>query len=247
MVKGTTTLNFYSCCYSTKLQNSTPFSNEKFSTYIPNSWLENTYLTLEFAKSYTVAAQLILYFDHLGTHSIVLLGCCDARCLFTMVDIGSAGHNSDGGVFSHSKFGQSLEQNKVALHSADVLRNTTGMKCPFLFVADDAFPLKTWTMKPHKGSFLSESQRVFNYRLSRARRIIENTFGIASARWRVWRQPILASPEKVTSIAKAVCVLHNYLMIEESGHPHEARNYCPTGFTDSEDRYLQYILFQQKC
>ena len=124
----------------------------------------------------------------------------------------------------------------MGLPGPDVLPNTADMKCPFLFTADDAFPLKTWMMKPYKGSFLDENQRVFNYRLSRARRIIENTFGIATARWRVWRRPVLASPENVTNIAKAVCVLHNYLMIEESGQPHEAKKYCPIGFTDSEDR-----------
>ncbi|XP_078364110.1 uncharacterized protein LOC144648418 [Oculina patagonica] len=158
------------------------------------------------------------------------------RYLFAPIDIGSAGRNSDRGVFSNSKFGQALELNELGLPDPDVLPNTTDMKCPFLFTADDAFPLKTWMMKPYKGSFLDEIKRVFNYRLSRARRIIENMFGIASARLRVWRRPVLASPENVTNTAKAVCVLHNYLMIEESGLPHEAKTYCPIEFTDSEER-----------
>ena len=124
-----------------------------------------------------------------------------------MIDIGSAGHNSGGGVFSHSQFGQALERNEIGLPASDLLPNTTDKRCPYLFTADDAFPLKTWMMKPYKGSFLPE----------RARQIIENTFGIASGRWRVWRRPVLASPEKVAAIAKAVCVLHNYLMTEEWG------------------------------
>lgn len=153
-----------------------------------------------------------------------------------MIDIGSAGRNSDGGIFSNSEFGQALEMNKLDLPHPNMLPNTTTKKCPYLFTADDAFPLKTWMMKPYKGSFLPEKQRVFNYRLSRARRIIENTFGIAAARWRVWKRPVIASPEKVTSIAKAVCVLHNYLMTEEWNVAHQAKRYCPLGFADSEDR-----------
>ena len=53
----------------------------------------------------------------------------------------------------------------MGLPGPEVLPNTADMKCPFLFTADDAFPLKTWMMKPYKGSFLDENQRVFNYRL----------------------------------------------------------------------------------
>lgn len=186
-------------------------------------------------ESSFVMAQSFFYVNS-GTHSIVLLACCDARYQFIMIDIGSAGRNSDGGVFSHSQFGQALERSEIGLPAPDLFPNTIDTRCTYLFTADEAFPLKTWMMKAYKGLFLSESNRIFNYRLSRARRIIENTFGIASARWRVWRRPVLASPEKVTAIAKAVCVLHNYLMTEEWGVPHEAKRYCPTGFADSEDR-----------
>lgn len=58
-------------------------------------------------------------------------------------------------------------------------------------------------------------QRVYNYRLSRARRIVENVFGIMSARFRVLRTPINLNAEKTKKVVLACCVLHNYLMSDK--------------------------------
>lgn len=65
-----------------------------------------------------------------------------------------------------------------------------GPDIPYCIVADDAFPLKTHIMKPYSDRKLTTAQRIFNYRLSRARRIIENVFGLCAARFRVLLQPI---------------------------------------------------------
>ena len=110
--------------------------------------------------------------------------------------------------------------------------------CPYLFTADDAFPPKTWMMKPYPGKFLCEKHKVFNYHLSQARQVIENAFGITAARSRVLRRPIQASAKKVASTTKAVCVLHHYLMLEEFGIPSASKRYCPAGFVDAENRYF---------
>ena len=74
-----------------------------------------------------------------------------------------------------------------------------------------------------------EDRAIFNYRLSRARRIIENSFGILAARWRVFRRPIIAEPERAVLYTQAAVALHNYLRTTESSV------YCPPGFTDGED------------
>lgn len=66
---------------------------------------------------------------------------------------------------------------------------------------------------PQRGG-LDDSRRILNYRLSRARRIVENAFGILSNRFRVMGAPILLSPEKVTHVVMACCALHNYLRPE---------------------------------
>ena len=49
---------------------------------------------------------------------------------------------------------------------------------PVTIIADPAYPLKPWIMKPYSGrGNLTAAQVRFNYRLSRARMTIENSFG----------------------------------------------------------------------
>ena len=52
----------------------------------------------------------------------------------------------------------------------------------YYLVGNEISPPKTWLMRPYPGQ-LSEEKRIFHYRLPRARRVIENTFGILAATW----------------------------------------------------------------
>ena len=99
---------------------------------------------------------------------------------------------------------------------------------PYHLVGDEIFPLKTWLMRPYPGQ-LSEEQRIFNYRLSRARRTIENTFGILAARWRLFHKPIRSTVANAEKYTLACVALHNYLRLTDNAA------YCPAGFVDSTD------------
>ena len=164
------------------------------------------------------------------------------------MDVGDAGRHSDGGVFSNSAFGKALDTDTLCIPSPRSLPNMTQSPLPFVFVGDEAFPLKTNMLRPYPGKNLSEDLAIFNYRLSRARRIIENTFGILAARlfflpfyclfihhfinyfrWRIFRRPIIGHPDRVVTYTKAAIALHNYLRVTESS------TYCPPGFVDGED------------
>lgn len=70
-------------------------------------------------------------------------------------------------------------------------------------------------MKPYSKQLLSTSERIFNYRLSRARRVIENTFGILSSKWRIFRTTIDGKVELVESIIQACVCLHNWLLLDK--------------------------------
>ena len=86
-------------------------------------------------------------------------------------------------------------------------------------------------MKPYSQTGLTPESRIFNYRLSRARRTVENAFGILANRFRIFRAPIPLVPEKVECIVLACCSLHNFL--RNRVHAHAA--YTPPGSFDSED------------
>lgn len=69
--------------------------------------------------------------------------------------------------------------------------------------------------------------------MSRARRTIENTFGILASRWRILKRPIVADTDNCIRFTKAAVVLHNYVQTAEMDIPIHLRRYCPTGFADS--------------
>lgn len=67
-------------------------------------------------------------------------------------------------------------------------------------------------MWPYPGRDLSTQQRIFNYRLSRARNVVENAFGILSSRWRILHGRINMHPDKINSLILSACILHNFLL-----------------------------------
>lgn len=87
-----------------------------------------------------------------------------------------------------------------------------GPVLPHVLIGDEAFPLMTYLMRPYPGrNGLSVDQKIFNYRLSRSRRMIESTFGILVAQWRIFRKPIIANVENVHKIIEACVCLHNFI------------------------------------
>lgn len=67
-------------------------------------------------------------------------------------------------------------------------------------------------MKPFSCRSTEISERIFNYRLSWARRVVENAFGILSAKFMVFRAPIALKLSTTRSIVLACTCLHNFLL-----------------------------------
>ncbi|CAG7730450.1 unnamed protein product, partial [Allacma fusca] len=153
-----------------------------------------------------------VFYNYKSFFSIVLLAIATADYKFALVDIGSPGSMSDGGILRRSAIGAKMENGELDL--PQTRHSASGALIPPVFIGDDAFPLKPYLLKPYAGRSTNELQlpdQIFNYRLSRARMVVENTFGIFSARWRIFEVPIDADHDTVMLITKTCVILHNFL------------------------------------
>ncbi|XP_026497887.2 uncharacterized protein LOC113402004 [Vanessa tameamea] len=156
------------------------------------------------------------FYNYKKTFSIVLLACVDDDYSFTYIDIGAKARYSDGGVFSNCSLKRAIDDGSLNIPAENVI------------VADAAFPLQNNIMKPYPGNNLTTRQKIFNYRLSRARRIVENAFGILASRFRIFEKPIANNVKNTIKITRTSCALHNWLRKNDS-------NYLEPGLADYED------------
>ena len=97
---------------------------------------------------------------------------------------------------------------------------------PYFIVADDAFAWRTWLMKPFSGRNNAQ-QCIFNYRLSRGRRVVEKVFWILANRFRCLLTTMAQEPHSVTTVVLACVTLHNIIRTHYwAGHK---------GLADEED------------
>lgn len=107
---------------------------------------------------------------------------------------------------------------------------------PFFYLGDEAFQLTEHMMRPFPRRNLNDiNKRIFNYRHSRARRVIENTFGILASKWRIFQKPINAQVDTVVSIVQACVCLHNFIKNMEEKVSPEERSYHTINLTDCND------------
>uniref|UniRef100_A0A671S3X4 Zgc:194221 n=1 Tax=Sinocyclocheilus anshuiensis TaxID=1608454 RepID=A0A671S3X4_9TELE len=174
-----------------------------------------------------------LYFNYKGSFSIILLAVVDAQYRFQVVDVGAYGQSSDGGTLAVSAFGRALCQGSLGIPEDKSLPGAEHLG-PHVFVADEAFPLRRHMMRPHPGQNIGREKRLYNYRLSRARRMVECSFGILATQWRLYRRVLGVTPEMAEKAIKATCILHNLLRVDQvEDHPQ-----APSSEPDSSARAM---------
>ena len=138
---------------------------------------------------------------------------------FTYVDKGCQGLISDGGIFKNFELFKLLASNQASISPPSPVNDLSGLNDSFLLEsnreANIAYRCRCrWCISSHhllnetlSQKNLSDS-RIFNYRLSRARRTSENAFGILSNRFRVLSSRIHLKPEIASQVVMTCCLLH---------------------------------------
>jgi hypothetical protein len=88
----------------------------------------------------------------------------------------------------------------------------------FVFLGDEAFGLNEHFLKPYAQRELDRGTRIFNYRLARARNVVENGFGIISSRFRVLHTAMNMKQKNICFVVMAICALHNYLRVSSDSY-----------------------------
>lgn len=94
------------------------------------------------------------------------------------------GSSGDARIYNASEFLEMVQDGSIGFPDPQPFPNDT-VDMPFFLVGDDAFSLSENMQKPYGHRVLTREERILNYRLSRARRVSENAFGILANRFQV--------------------------------------------------------------
>ncbi|KAJ8895437.1 hypothetical protein PR048_000769 [Dryococelus australis] len=142
----------------------------------------------------------------------MLLTLVDANYKFLAVGVGAFGKNSDANIFSNSAIGKGLSEGNFNLPPPKPLPGEI-TNIPHVIIGDEDSPLRTYLMRPYSRDDvkLDVEKKILNYRLSRARNTVENTFGILAPRFRIFQRKSTMSHEHVVLTVLSACCLHNLL------------------------------------
>ena len=148
------------------------------------------------------------YVNRKGFHSIHMQAVVDSRYLFRDVVVGWPGSVHDARVLSNSTLYKKGVDN--ALFNEVEPRNIQGKDIPPLILGDPAYPFLPWLMKRYpENNNTPREQRVFNYRLSRARMTVENTFGRFKGRFKRFSKRVDMEVSSLVDVVLSSCILHN--------------------------------------
>uniref|UniRef100_A0A3P9HJ43 DDE Tnp4 domain-containing protein n=1 Tax=Oryzias latipes TaxID=8090 RepID=A0A3P9HJ43_ORYLA len=152
-----------------------------------------------------------LYFNYKGTFSVVLLAVVDADYRFLVVDVGSYGSNSDGGIFANSVLGKALRDGTLNVPPPSELPGAPELgKVNHVIVADEAFPLKPYLLR-HTLDAASPQTREFSIIVCLGYGASLKMYLASSVNASGFSKALQVQPSVVDKVVKAACALCNYL------------------------------------
>ncbi|XP_049540798.1 uncharacterized protein LOC125954470 [Anopheles darlingi] len=169
------------------------------------------------------------------TYSIVLLAIVDANYNFIYANIEC--QETDGDLLASTALERRRAHWELSIPLPRILRVPYSVEVPYMFLGDESVALSELCLIPYsKVPLRQRHERTFNYRHSRARRVVENAFGVLSVVFRCLRTALELQPAIAKKVVLCCVHLHNFLRKSNS-----AEFYTPSGTFDREENEDQFI------
>ncbi|XP_068200697.1 uncharacterized protein [Palaemon carinicauda] len=114
-------------------------------------------------------------FNYKKYYLMVMLSVANGDYSFLYMEVGDVGSESDRGMFAQSELVDMLNNNKANLPPQEPLPvDPRQTPVPYFMLADDDFTLKPYMMKLYPIRKLTHDERIYNCRVSKAQRVVEN-------------------------------------------------------------------------
>ncbi|XP_064479048.1 uncharacterized protein LOC135392262 [Ornithodoros turicata] len=124
---------------------------------------------------------------------------------FSYVNVGSSGRNHDSAVLQRSSLPAVI--NSTLFNTFTV--TLQGVDVGPVILCDQAFPLRQHLVKPYPDRATNTPQKQeFHTLVSGASRVVETTFGMLKARFRILHEGLEHGIDSCTTIIRACCILH---------------------------------------
>ena len=185
------------------------------------------------------------YHNFKNFFSLVIMAMVDAKKRFIWASAGFPGNSHDAIIFQSTKIFKQLSENNLI---PEVSKNQEGTKIYPMILGDSAFPFSTWLMKPYSNAVLTSQQRYFNYRLSRARMVVECAFGQLKGRWRILGRKNESHQDTIKTMSLACIVLHNLCIdVSDQGRLAWDVTYDPVTNKKRPREVIQDMLHMTRC
>ena len=166
------------------------------------------------------------YINRKGFHSFQMQAVVDSQYLFRDVVVGWPGSVHDARVLSNSAL--FIKGVDGSLFNGVESRKIQGQDIPPLILGDPAYPFLAWLMKRYpENNNTPRIQKVFNYRLSRTRMTVENTFGRFKGRFKRFSKRVDMEVPSLVNVLISSCILHNVCEAQNNEFlPHWAFGEC---------------------
>ena len=155
------------------------------------------------------------YVNRKGYHSIVMQAVVDCKYLFRDIVVGWPGSVHDARIFSNSNLYRKGNENE--LFPSNLSQRLQGCEIQPLLLGDPAYPLLPWLIKAYPENVNTPNiERNFNYRLSRARMTVENTFGRWKGRFQKFLKRVDMQVQTLVTVVAASCILHNICELQNN-------------------------------